>query len=113
MQVAKRCIVKIPSMKKSTMKPISMSTMPTWKFVAFQTTEWIEKQFEKAETGVSSSLCAKLWGVSLRKTFHDGHADVTFRCAKPGPSNVRVMKRLKNGAEWLTKLGFAVKHDHE
>ncbi len=81
--------------------------------IAFQTTDWIEKHFEKAGTGAEFVVVCKALGCEFKEDVHDGHADVTFRCAKPRTIECAGHEAAEKRAEWLTKLGFAVKHDHE
>ncbi len=46
--------------------------------IAFQTTDWVEKQFEKAGTGAEFVVVCKALGCEFKEDVHDGHADVTF-----------------------------------
>lgn len=80
--------------------------------ISFQTKDWIEKHFEKEGTGAEFVVICKALGCEFKEDIHDGHADVTFRCVKPRTIECSGHEAAESRAEWLTKLGFAVKHDH-
>ena len=80
--------------------------------ISFQAKDWIEKHFEKEGTGAEFVVVCKALGCEFKEDIHDGHADVSFRCAKPRTIECAGHEAAESRAEWLTKLGFAVKHDH-
>ncbi|MBL8811477.1 MAG: hypothetical protein JNM43_14995 [Planctomycetaceae bacterium] len=80
--------------------------------ISFQTKDWVEKHFEKEGTGAEFVVVCKALGCEFKEDIHDGHADVSFRCAKPRTIECAGHEAAESRAEWLTKLGFAVKHDH-
>jgi hypothetical protein len=80
--------------------------------ISFQAVEWIEKHFEKAGTSAEFIVVCKALGCEFKESADEGHTDVTFRCVKARTIECAGHEAAEKRAEWLQKLGFAVKHDH-
>lgn len=72
--------------------------------ISLQTTDWIEKHFEKSRTGAESVVVCKALGCEYKEDVqhvHDGHADVSFRCVKSRAIEYAGHAAAEKQAEWL------------
>ena len=80
--------------------------------IAYQMKDWGNKHFEQAGTSDEFIVVCKALGCEIKEDVHDGHADIQFRCLKARHIECPSHEAAEARAEWLTKLGFSVKHEH-
>ena len=81
--------------------------------ISFQAPRWVAMHFEKAGSAAEFIVVCKALGCEYQEDAHEGHADINFRCVKPRTIECAGHEAAESRAKWLTKLGFAVQHNHE
>ncbi len=80
--------------------------------VAFALTSWKTMHFDDAKKATQHAETVKKLGCELKQGKHDGHIDVSYRCAQWRTMTVPDHKMAEQWIGWLKASGFDVSHAH-
>ena len=80
--------------------------------VEYRLEKWKTIHFHDAKAAKVHVDAVKKLGCEVKQADHDGHIDVTYRCAEWKKMSLKTHSDAHKWEEWLKKSGFETKHVH-
>jgi hypothetical protein len=80
--------------------------------IVFRLPDWKSMHFNEDQKAAQHAATVTKLGCEVKQGDHDGHTDVTYRCATWKTLPVKNHQRADQWSRWLSASGFDVSHGH-